>query len=74
MNANLQRPLKPQPSVGSGLGLVAGAFVLFSLSCLALAGTLFWKQYSITSSWPEIDAQVMRSDVVQIHLGSQTTQ
>ena len=58
-------------NTGGSLGLIAIVFLLFCLVSLGLAGALFWKQYTVLRTWPEIDAQVMRSDVVQVHLGTQ---
>jgi len=60
-----------QPPAGTRNGLhslyvISAAFVIFSAVTAAMALPFFWSQYRVVSGWPEVNAQVVRSDVVQL--------
>jgi hypothetical protein len=49
-----------------GLYVISAAFVVFAGVAAAMALPYFWSQYRVVSGWPEVNAQVVRSDVVQL--------
>lgn len=46
------------------LRLIAAAFFIFAILFLILGLPFFWRQWQVLRSWPETDAQVIRSEVV----------
>jgi hypothetical protein len=49
-----------------GLYIISAAFLIFAGIAVAMALPPFWRQYRVLSAWPEVNAQVVRSDVVQL--------
>ncbi|MGD0975219.1 MAG: DUF3592 domain-containing protein, partial [Candidatus Korobacteraceae bacterium] len=45
---------------------ISAAFVIFAGVAAAMALPYFWSQYRVVSGWPEVNAQVVRSDVVRL--------
>jgi hypothetical protein len=49
-----------------GLYIISAAFLIFAGIVMALALPPFWRQYRVLSTWPKVNAEVIRNDVVQL--------
>ena len=64
-NQQVQPPAGPRKELHS-LYVVSAAFLIFAGVAAVMALPFFWSQYRVVSAWPEVEAQVVRSGVVQL--------
>jgi hypothetical protein len=54
------------------LRLVGVAFLIFCFGFLLLSSPFWYQQWQVLHTWPAVDAQVLRSEVIPITIGKKT--
>ena len=67
--AAFREPARAQMGAKVTLQVLAAACLLFCAAALTIAVSFFWGQYRVLNSWPEVKAQVLRNEVVQLSYG-----